>query len=105
MFNFLPNNNAIDVFCRRLRSAATGAEITNATLTFTIYDSDDAAVSGANAVAMPYIGTADDPGHYRGSSGQLSLTEGNRYKIVVTSNNYPVRWVQYFRAQPRPFNQ
>lgn len=105
MFDFIPNNNAIDVFIRRLRTAATGAEITNAVLVFTIYNSAGVAVTGASAVAMPYIGSASDPGHYRGSTAQLSLTEGSRYRIAVTSSNYAVAWSQYFRAGPRPFGR
>lgn len=105
MFDFLPNGNAVDVFCRRFRLAATGAEVTDAVLAFTIYDSADAPVTGANAVAMPYVGGVGDPGHYRGSTAQLSLTVGNRYRITVTSSNYPVTWQQYFVARPRPFGR
>lgn len=105
MFDYLPNNNGIDVFCKHLRSAATGLEIDDASLSFTIYDSDDQPVTGAEDVAMPYVGNPNtDPGHYRGTTTSLSLTNGARYRIVVTASDYPLTWQQYFFARPRPFS-
>jgi hypothetical protein len=98
--DFIPRANSIDVFVKRFRAAATDEAITDAVLTFTIYDSDGNVVSGASGVAMPHLGD----GHYRGTAGSLSFTYGSDYKVVVTSSTHEVTWTKWYRATTRNFS-
>jgi hypothetical protein len=109
MIDFIPLDNSLDVFTTEpLKNALTNVAVTDAILTFTIYDSSGNALSGATAVSMPHVGDGGisiDNGHYRGTVdlSAVSLSDGSRYKIVVSASNYAIKWERVFPASNRPF--
>jgi len=99
--DYLPYKNSIDVFVEEFQDAATETEITDATMTFSIYDTNGTVISGIEDISMTYQGSN---GHYRGSKdlGTL-LTVNTSYDVVITCTNYPFRSVQRFLCAERPF--
>ena len=82
---FADNDN--EVVLKGLREGLTGAFVNNASLTFTVYDLCENALSGGSAISMPYI-TASN-GNYRGIlPGTVGISAGTQYRVVITASNY-----------------
>ncbi len=58
--------------------------VNDATVTFTLRDTDGNAVDGAEAIAMPYVGNSD--GKYNGTlQSTVALIDGNTYFLEVSA--------------------
>lgn len=104
MIGFLFINNSLDVFVDNFRQAVDDALISGANLRFSIYPVTDAGVRGtviasATSVSMTELAA----GQYRGTAGNLGLTEASRYEIVVTSTSLECEFSQTFIARQRGF--
>jgi len=104
---FVGNDN--DVYLQGYRLASTGAPVTDALPTFTVYDLGGydasgnplpgAALSGLTGVTLTYVGSNGD---YRGLiPGTANLTLGSPYYLVVTFNNYNDTFSGWFTASQR----
>ncbi|HET6327063.1 MAG TPA: hypothetical protein VFG04_20450 [Planctomycetaceae bacterium] len=95
---YVGNDN--DVYLQGYRLAATGAPVTNALPSFTVYyDNGISAISGLTNIAMPYTGANGD---YRGLiPGTANLTMGSEYYIVVSFSNYNDLFSGWFTATGR----
>jgi len=99
--DYLPVDNSFDVYVENFHAAADpDTPLTDAAMTFTLYDLAGDAVSGATAVEMSHRGS----GEYRGSA-EPTLTAGTIYKLVITCSNYTAAWTQYYPARTRPFGR
>ena len=66
-----------------LTNELTGNYMNSATCTFTLYDEDNVAVSGATTVAMAYVAASN--GKYQGVlESTVALTVGEVYTVVVS---------------------
>lgn len=101
MIDILPIGNAVDVFVKGFRASANDIPITDAVLTFTIYDPSGTPLAEATGISMPHLGD----GHYRGTASDLALTLDEWYRVVVNGFNYRVQWEKSFRARPRPLSK
>lgn len=64
----------------------TGDYINDATVTFTLKDSDGDAVAGASAVSMPYV--VDSDGRYQAKlAGSVALTNQARYFLEISASS------------------
>lgn len=82
---FVDNDN--EVVIKGLREGLTGTFINNASLTFTVYDLCEDAVSGGSSISMPYITGSN--GNYRGIlPGTVGLSASTQYRVVITASNY-----------------
>lgn len=78
---WLDTDNLIHV--ESLKNMVTGAYINDATITATLYDSDDVAVTGASSISVAYV--ASSLGEYAGVfADTISLTEGDEYDAEIT---------------------
>jgi len=69
-----------------LRLAADGTYVNDATVTFTLKDADEAVMTGANTVSMPYV--AGSNGRYQGTiQSTVSLAVGAKYYLEVTGTS------------------
>jgi hypothetical protein len=102
--------NDNDVTLQNYQLAATGAPVTDAQPSFTVYgfggeDSQGnaivgAALSGLSSVAMSYV--LGSSGNYRGLiPGTASLIAGTQYYIVVAFSNYNDTFADWFTAAVR----
>lgn len=82
--------NSNDIVIQRLRRASTGAAITDAILTGTITDPNDATIA---SVTLTHEGSGD----YRGTT-TAAITAGIKYKIVAQASNYTFRRERYETA-------
>jgi hypothetical protein len=98
---YLAIGNKIDVVIEDLHTAASpDTPITDATITWTLYDSSDQVVAGCNAVSMAHTGS----GTYRGGATPSSaLTEAAQYRLAIACSNYDVSWSQRYQAKYRAF--
>jgi hypothetical protein len=96
-----PIDNSIDGEIENLHAAATPAvPITDAVMTWTLYDSSGEVVTGCDAVAMPHVAA----GLYRGSAMPTSsLTINAKYRMTISCSNYDASWTEWKRAMPRGF--
>lgn len=99
--DFIPVGNKIDVVITTLTTASdTDTPITDATITFSVYDSDGDVVAGMGAVSVSHIGA----GTYRGgSTPTTALTDGALYRVIISSSNYDFKWDETFYARDRAF--
>lgn len=68
-----------------LLAASDGSSITDATVTFTLKDSDNATVSGASAISMTYSATTE---YYQGTlESTVSLTAEAIYYLEITATS------------------
>lgn len=64
----------------------TGDAINDATVSFTLKDSSNVAVSGATAVSMPYV--AASSGRYQAKlAGSVALSNQARYFLEITATS------------------
>jgi len=92
--------NAVQAYVRNLHSAnAPLTPITDATITFTIFDADGVALADCEDVSMPHNAN----GNYFASC-EPALTAGDRYKIVISCSNYLARWTRWYTAGVRQFD-
>lgn len=95
---FIENDNNIVV--RGLRVAATGAYVSDASLTANVSDQNGSLVSGATSISVTFV--SGSSGEYRGLiPSTVQLTAGTRYKIVVVASNYGVKLSKWFNAVER----
>ncbi len=94
--------NRIDFVITGLTTAAdTDTLITDATITFSVFDSDGTVVPGMDAVSIPHVSS----GNYRGSSTPTTdLTAGDEYQVKAVSSNYDLTWDETFLARDRAFD-
>lgn len=69
---------------RLLNLEVAGEHVDDATVTVTVRDSNNNIVTGANGLAMPYVG-GDDLEYAGVLPNTLSLTENGRYQVEVTA--------------------
>lgn len=66
----------------------TGLPVTNATVTGTLYNPDGSAVTGANAVAMPYVAASGAiPAQYRGIIAATVSLPLSKYGVKFHASN------------------
>lgn len=66
--------------------SSSGAYVNDATVTMTLKDSSDVAVSGASALPMSYV--TDSNGLYQGTlPNTLSLTAGATYTLEISATS------------------
>lgn len=98
---FISNDNLVTI--TGLRRADAGAYLNDATVTFTVTDTEDAAVSGVATITMSYVSGSN--GNYRGTlPDEASLVEGTNYIIKITTDGgagLKGYWEQVFTAQRR----
>lgn len=75
-----------DVYLRGYNVRRTGAAITDATATATIYDANDRAVSGATGLSVSYDSTNHE--YYVAIPASAGLIAGSRYRVRVNVLNY-----------------
>jgi hypothetical protein len=84
---YISSSNLIEI--DGLKDASNSAYVNDATVTFTLRNSANAAVSGATAVAMTYVVASN--GKYQGTlPNTVSLTEGAKYWLEITSTKSPL---------------
>lgn len=78
--------NDLRVRWDRMTDELTGLYINDATVSFTLKDSTGIAVTGANAVSMPYVTSSN--GRYQAKlAGTVSLTNGARYYLEISASS------------------
>jgi hypothetical protein len=81
---YISSSNPVEV--AGLKDKTTGSYVNSATVTFTLKNSANAAVSGATAVAMTYVVASN--GKYQGTlPNTVSLTEGAKYWLEITATS------------------
>ena len=69
-----------------MTTAATGAYVNDATVTFTLKTAAGVAVSGATAIAMAYVAASN--GKYQGTlESTVSLTADASYTLEITASS------------------
>jgi len=105
---FVGNDN--DVYLQGYRLASTGAAVTDALPSFTVYDLGGYDASGNPLQGAPLSGLTNvnlsfvtgSNGDYRGLiPGTANLTLGSPYYLVVTFNNYNDTFSGWFTASQR----
>jgi len=81
---FISTDNVIE--WKGLQRVTDDKWVKNATVTFTLKDTDGNAITGADGVSMPYLAGSD--GTYQGTlPSTVSLTEGASYYLEVTATS------------------
>lgn len=75
-----------DVYLRNYNVRRTGAAITDATLSATIYDQKGNPVSGASGLALAYDSSNHE--YYVSVPASAGLIAGSRYRVRVRAANY-----------------
>ena len=80
---YVSNDNLVEII--GLQNAASDAYLNGATVTFTLKDSADAAVTGATTISMTYV--SGSSGDYRGTlADTVSLTADAKYTCEITAD-------------------
>lgn len=100
--DYIPVGNRIDFVIEGLTTAAdTGTAITDATITFSMFDSNGTVVPGMEDVEMTHSAS----GNYRGASTPTTaVTAGELYRVVAAASNYDFTWDETFYARNRAFD-
>lgn len=70
----------------RMTDELTGSFVNDATVTFTLKTTAGVAVSGAEAVSMPYVSGSD--GRYQAKlAGSVALTNQSRYFLEISASS------------------
>lgn len=79
---FLGNDTSVELI--GLNRSDTDAYVNDATVTFTLKDSNGTAVTGAENISMSYVSSSN--GQYRGTlQDTVTLTNGGTYYLEVTA--------------------
>ena len=79
---------------RLASSSLATSYINSGTVTMTLYDADNVAVTGATALALAYV-TSSDGDWYGTIPYSVALTENAKYTLVITATDGTYRVVVY----------
>ena len=68
-----------------LKLAADDSYVNDATVTFTLKDADEAVVTGADTISMPYVASSN--GRYQGTLQSTVSLEGAKYYLEITATS------------------
>lgn len=96
---FVDNANLVRLL--RVIDSLTGLPESNMTGTITVYDQNDAILSGCDSLPIVYTAVPTVPFYYAALPAGTQLAVGTRYKIVFYSAAFGVKITDYWEGAVR----